>query len=74
VLLAQLASHFQQAIGFDRSAAQLSAAVQGPNIEYKEADAYSTPLPDKSVDVITVRPTMDPAQARQRACRHTITI
>lgn len=63
VLLAQLASHFRHSIGFDRSTAQLSAAVQGANIEYKEADAYSIPLPDKSVDIITVRVTMGHAQA-----------
>lgn len=53
----QLASHFQEVVGFDISEAQLEEArvVAGyPNITYRVGRAEELPLPDGCVDLLTV--------------------
>lgn len=53
----QLAPHFQEVVGFDISEAQLeeARAVAGyPNLTYRVGKAEDLPLPDGSVDLLTV--------------------
>eukprot|EP00878_Enallax_costatus_P001399 GHUV01001549.1.p1 GENE.GHUV01001549.1~~GHUV01001549.1.p1 ORF type:complete len:236 (+),score=33.51 GHUV01001549.1:151-858(+) len=49
-----LAECYQRVIALDGSAEQLQHAVQKPNIEYQQADAHQTGLPDHCADLVTV--------------------
>lgn len=51
---ALLAPHFDKVIATDPSDAQLAAAMQRPNIEYRLADECVPFLSDASVDLVTV--------------------
>lgn len=55
---AALASRFGKVLGTDISAAQLAAAPQLPNIEYRISSAEASGLPDGSVDLVTVAQAM----------------
>jgi ubiquinone/menaquinone biosynthesis C-methylase UbiE len=52
-VLRKLARYFEHAKGVDQSAAQLTNATKGSNVEYLQADALSVPLPDGSASVVT---------------------
>ena len=49
-----LAERFARVIATDASAAQLAQATPHPKIEYREAPAEQSGLPDRSVDLVTV--------------------
>lgn len=49
-----LAEHFGRVIATDPSAQQLAHALPHPRIEYRQAPAESSGLPDRSVDLIAV--------------------
>ncbi|GGY85265.1 hypothetical protein GCM10011613_32980 [Cellvibrio zantedeschiae] len=49
-----LADHFQQVIATDASAQQIENAAPHPKLVYKVAPAEKAPLPDHSVDLISV--------------------
>lgn len=49
-----LAGHFEQVIATDASAAQIEHAVAHPHVQYRVARAEDCPLPDGSVDLVTV--------------------
>ncbi|HEU4472593.1 MAG TPA: methyltransferase domain-containing protein [Flavisolibacter sp.] len=51
---AVLAGHFEKVSASDISAAQLTNAVQKPNISYLLCPAEQTPFPDNSFDLITI--------------------
>lgn len=53
-----LAQRFDRVIATDLSAAQLAAAPLLPNVEYREAPAEASGLPDRSVDLVTVAQAM----------------
>lgn len=53
-----LATHFARVSAFDASAAQVAAAEARPNIRYGVAPAEDTPVPDASVDLLTVAQAM----------------
>lgn len=53
-----LAARFSHVLGTDISAAQLAAAPQLPNIEYRVAPAESSGLPERSADLVTVAQAM----------------
>src|SRR3982751_687572 len=48
-----LARHFEHVIATDASVAQIELAVPDPRIEYRNARAESSGLPDSSVDLVT---------------------
>jgi ubiquinone/menaquinone biosynthesis C-methylase UbiE len=49
------AGHFEKVIAQDGSEQQLQHADrQHPNVEYQQADAHSTGLPDDCADLVTV--------------------
>ncbi|MCB1160498.1 MAG: class I SAM-dependent methyltransferase, partial [Leptospiraceae bacterium] len=49
-----LAEHFTEVIATDPSEKQISRAIQKPNIRYMKAKAEKVPIPDKSIDLISV--------------------
>ncbi len=49
-----LAPYFERVVATDLSAQQIAQAVQRPNIEYRQAPAASSGLPDASVSLVTV--------------------
>lgn len=49
-----LAGRFDRVVATDASAAQLEGAARHPKIEYRQAPAEASGLPDASVDLITV--------------------
>lgn len=53
-----LAQRFDRVLATDLSAAQLAAAPQLPNIEYREAPAETSGLPEHCADLITVAQAM----------------
>lgn len=53
-----LAQRFDRVIASDLSAAQLAAAPQMPNVEYREAPAEASGLPEHCADIVTVAQAM----------------
>lgn len=53
-----LAQCFDRVIASDLSAAQLAAAPQMPNVEYREAPAEASGLPEHCADIVTVAQAM----------------
>lgn len=49
-----LAEHFERVFATDASANQLTAAESHPRVEYRVGPAEAAPLPDASVDLVTV--------------------
>lgn len=49
-----LAPYFDQIIALDQSAAMLASAAPHPKIEYRQARAEQTGLPDQCADLVTV--------------------
>jgi SAM-dependent methyltransferase len=49
-----LAERFERVIATDASAAQLAHATPHPRVEYRQAPAEQSGLPDRSVDLVTV--------------------
>jgi ubiquinone/menaquinone biosynthesis C-methylase UbiE len=50
----ELAKRFKHVIGMDPSPAQISAAPQLDNVEFREGPAEATGLPSSSADLITI--------------------
>lgn len=54
-MLARPAGYFNKVVALDGSAQQLQHADrQHANVEYQQADAHSTGLPDACADLVTV--------------------
>lgn len=49
-----LAEHFERVVATDASEKQIAAAEPHPKVEYRVAPAEAAPLPDGSVDLVTV--------------------
>ena len=49
-----LPCRFERVVAIDPSDAQLRAAAQAPNVEYRQASAEATGVADHTVDLITV--------------------
>jgi SAM-dependent methyltransferase len=55
---APLAQRYERVLATDLSAAQLAAAPRLPNVEYREAPAEASGLPEHSADLVTVAQAM----------------
>lgn len=67
-----LASHFEEVIGIDPSADQISRAAPHPRVRYQVAPAEATGLPDRSADLVIAAQALhwfDPARLHPELAR-----